>query len=69
MTHDQIQLFEQWALTLGVAGLIAYMGFIMYRMAKDSKAGKLGSIAIFGVLGFGILGYIIKEVLIKTMDL
>ena len=60
--------FETWSLYLGVGGLILYMFFIMYRLAKDSNAGKFGTLIIFFVLGFGVFGFIIKELVIFFMD-
>jgi len=40
----------------------------MYRLAKDSKAGKIGTIAIFGTLGFGVMGFVFKEILTIVLD-
>jgi len=56
--------FAEWATKIFVGGLILYMGYIMYRLAKESKAGKFGGFIIFLVLGFGVAGFIFKEVLI-----
>ena len=39
------------------------MFFIMYKLAAESKAGKLGTFAIFLTLGLGVFGFIAKEVL------
>jgi hypothetical protein len=41
----------------------------MYKLMKDSNAGKFGGFIIFGALGLGVLGFIIKEVLIHTLDM
>ena len=64
-----IEQFETWSLYIGVGGLILYMFFIMYRLAKDSNAGKFGTIIIFLVLGLGVFGFIIKEILIFALDI
>lgn len=64
-----IEQFETISLYVCVGGLILYMFYIMYRLAKDSKAGKIGTIAIFGTLGFGVLGFIIKEILVVVLDI
>ncbi len=69
MTSDQINQFEHWSMIIGVWGLILYMAFIMYRMAKDSKAGRLGTFAIFLALGFGLLGFVAKEIIIEFLHL
>lgn len=50
-----------------VGALILYMGYIMYRLGKDSKAGRFGAIMIFFLLGFGMAGFIFKEVAIQFM--
>jgi len=44
------------------------MGFIMYRLGKESKAGKTGMLWIFIGLGAGVLGFIIKEILVAVID-
>jgi len=38
-------------------------------LAKESDAGKFGAMIIFGALGLGVIGFVIKEVLIRTMDI
>ena len=63
-----IEQFETISLYVCVGGLILYMFYIMYRLAKDSKAGKIGTIAIFGTLGFGVMGFVFKEILTIVLD-
>ncbi len=55
--------FEELSLSIGLSGIILYMVFIMYRLAKDSQAGKFGAFIIFLVLGLGIFGFVGKEVI------
>lgn len=62
-----IATFEQWSMILGISLLIGYMGFIMWDLAKQSKAGRFGTIMIFVVLGLGLLGFIIKTVIIEVL--
>ena len=64
-----IEQFETISLYVCVGGLILYMFYIMYRLAKDSNAGKMGTIVIFGTLGFGVLGFVIKEILTVVLDI
>ena len=66
MTTEQ---FETMSLYICVGGLILYMFFIMYRLAKDSDAGKFGTLIIFTVLGLGVLGFVIKEALVLFLDI
>ena len=63
-----IEQFETMSLYVCVSGLIAYMLFIMYKLAAESKAGKLGTLAIFLTLGLGIFGFIAKEVITVAMS-
>ena len=64
-----IEQFETISLYVCVGGLILYTFYIMYRLAKDSKAGKVGTIAIFGTLGLGVMGFVFKEILTIVLDL
>lgn len=63
-----VEQFETISLYVCVGGLILYMFYIMYRLAKDSKAGKMGTIAIFGTLGLGVIGFVAKEILTIVLD-
>lgn len=63
-----IEVFETWSLYLGVGGLIGYMVFIMWDLAKQSKAGKFGTMILFIALGLGLLGFVIKTVIVSVME-
>lgn len=63
-----IEVFERWSLILGVGGLIAFMTFIMWDLAKESKAGRFGTFILFIALGLGLLGFVIKTVLVEVVD-
>jgi hypothetical protein len=58
-----IQQFESISLFLGIGGLMAYMVFIMFRLAKESNAGRFGGFVIFGALGLGLVGFATKSVI------
>ncbi|MDO3383908.1 DUF2788 domain-containing protein [Gilvimarinus algae] len=60
--------FETWSLYLGVGGLIAFMVFIVWDLAKKSKAGRFGTFILFLALGLGLLGFIIKTLLVEVID-
>ena len=49
-----------FGLPFGVSAFIGYMFFIIWRLAKESKAGRFGTFVLFVVLGFGMLGFIAK---------
>jgi uncharacterized membrane protein len=54
--------FSTWAVRLGVGGMIALMFFIVYSLARDSKAGKYGTVVLMIALMMGVLGFSIKAV-------
>ncbi|MGB5472359.1 MAG: DUF2788 domain-containing protein [Gammaproteobacteria bacterium] len=58
-----IEQFESISLNLGVGGLVLYMLFVMYRLAKESGAGRFGTLVIFLSLGLGIVGFATKSVI------
>ena len=60
--------FEELSLFLGVGGLILYMIFIMYKLAKDSGAGRFRALMIFLSLGLGIVGFAVKSVIQMVID-
>ncbi|MBL8384386.1 MAG: DUF2788 domain-containing protein [Burkholderiales bacterium] len=53
----------QFGLTWGVGGLIVLMLFIILSVARESKAGRLGTFVLFFVLAFGIFGFLMKQVI------
>jgi hypothetical protein len=65
MTLEQ---FESWSLTLGVGGLIAWMLLIIWKMGRESKAGKWGYFVLFLALGLGFIGFIAKTILVELMN-
>lgn len=60
-------VFEEWMMTLLITGLVGFMGFIVWDLAKKSKAGRFGTFLLFGVLGLGILAFVIKSVVIAYL--
>lgn len=62
-------VFSQLAMSILLTALIGWMGFIVWDLAKKSKAGKFGTIALFTVLGAGVLGFIVKTILVEVMQI
>ncbi len=62
-------VFSQLALLVFLTGLIVWMGFIVWDLAKKSQAGRFGTIALFIVLGAGVVGFIVKTVLVEIMQI
>lgn len=64
-----IEMFEEWSLAIGITLLIAYMAYIVWDLAKKSGAGKFGTIVLFGALGMGAAGFVIKAILVETLQI
>ncbi len=63
-----VEQFEEWSLIIGLSGLIGFMFFIVWNLGKESKAGKFGMFVLFLALGLGLLGFIIKLVLVEMLQ-
>ncbi len=63
-----VEVFEDISLFLGVGGLILFMLFIVWDLAKESKAGRLGTFVLFTALGVGLFGFVIKGVLMEIIE-
>ena len=61
-TEAQVSSF---GLTFGVGAFMLYMLFIIGELAWKAKAGRTGTIVLFFVLSFGMLGFIAKTVFEK----
>jgi hypothetical protein len=61
-TEEQI---AEWGMTFGLGAFMLYMLFIIGELAYRSKAGKIGTFALFFVLAFGMVGFVAKSVIQK----
>lgn len=59
-TEEQVAWF---GLTFGVSAFMLYMVFIIFQLARESKAGRMGTFVLFLALGFGLLGFVAKGVI------
>ena len=50
-------------LTYGVGAFMVFMLFIVGELAYKAKAGKTGTLVLFFVLSFGMVGFVVKEAL------
>ena len=66
LTEAQI---AHWGLTWGVGGFIALMLFIIWKVARESKAGRFGTFVLFFVLAFGIFGFVMKQLIQWLLDI
>jgi hypothetical protein len=65
-TEEQVSNF---GVTFGLAAFIGFMLFIIWNLARQSKAGKLGTFVLFFVLAFGMLGFIAKSIIQWAMGM
>ncbi len=61
--------FEDLSLKICFTGLILYMLFIIGNLAKESKAGRYGTVWLFIALGLGFVGFIAKGLIQKFMGI
>jgi hypothetical protein len=66
ITEAQI---AEFGMTFGLTGFILFMLFIIGHLAKESKAGRLGTFVLFFVLAFGMLGFVAKAIIQKVLGL
>ncbi|MDR5865714.1 DUF2788 domain-containing protein [Halomonas koreensis] len=60
--------FETWVTPLMIGGLMLFMSFIIWDLAKQSRAGRFGTLMLFVVLGAGMLGYLFKVVITWALE-
>lgn len=53
----------QFGLSFGIGAFMLYMVFIIFQLARESKAGKFGTFVLFLALGFGLVGFAAKSVI------
>jgi hypothetical protein len=58
------EMLTRLGMGIGVPIILAFLFFIIWDLAKQSKAGRLGTIMMFLALGGGFIGYMIKEFLV-----
>jgi hypothetical protein len=62
--YTEAQIAE-FGVTFGLGAFMLYMLFIIGELAYRSKAGKVGTFALFFVLAFGMVGFVAKSVIQK----
>jgi hypothetical protein len=61
-TESQV---AEFGVTFGLGAFMLYMLFIIGELAYRSKAGKVGTFALFFVLAFGMIGFVAKSIIQK----
>ncbi len=64
--YDEEQI-AQFGLTFGVGAFMLYMTFIIFQLARESKAGKFGTFVLFLALGVGLIGFVAKGLITYFM--
>lgn len=62
-------VFSQISMAVLLTGLMVWMGFIVWDLAKKSKAGRFGTFMMFTIMGAGVLGFVIKTVLVEIIQI
>jgi hypothetical protein len=65
-SEEQIADF---GLTFGLSGFILFMLFIIWDLARKSKAGRLGTFVLFFVLAFGMFGFVAKSIIARLLGI
>lgn len=61
--------FENISLVVGLTALVIYMMFIIYKLGKEAKVGRYGYFILFGALGLGVFGFVVKSVIVRMLNL
>jgi len=62
------QQFTNISMGVCLTVLMVFMGFIIWDLGKKSGAGRFGTAMLFLVLGVGVVGFVIKDVMIEVMS-
>lgn len=65
-TEEQI---AEFGLTFGIGAFIVFMLFVIWQLARESKAGRFGTFVLFFVLAFGMFGFVAKSVIQKVLGM
>ena len=66
LTEEQI---AEFGMTFGIGAFMLFMLFIVGEIAWKAKAGRTGTLILFFVLSFGMLGFIAKTIMEKVWGL
>ncbi len=59
----------EFGMTFGIGAFMLYLLFIIFDLARKSKAGKLGTFVLFFVLAFGMIGFVAKSIIARILGL
>jgi hypothetical protein len=58
----------EYGVNIGVGGLILFMVFIVWDLARKSNAGVFGTLILYLALALGILGFVIKTAITYLLE-
>lgn len=59
---SEVQI-SQFGLSFGIGAFVLYMLFIVWNLARESRAGRFGTFVLFLVLSFGMVGFLAKSLI------
>ena len=59
----------EFGMTFGIWAFMLYMLFIIFDLARKSKAGRLGTFVLFFVLAFGMIGFVAKSIIARLLGI
>lgn len=59
---------SEYGVTLGVGGLVLFMIFIVWDLARSSRAGKFGTIILYVGLAMGVFGFLLKVIITYMLE-
>jgi hypothetical protein len=65
-TEEQV---SEFGLTVGLGGFMVFMLFIIWNLARESKAGRMGTFILFFVLAFGMIGFVAKSIIARILGI
>ena len=66
--YSEEQIAE-FGMTFGIGAFMLYMLFIIFDLARKSKAGRLGTFVLFFVLAFGMIGFVAKSIIARLLGI
>lgn len=63
------QQIAAFGLSFGLGAFILYMLFIVLQLARESRAGRFGTLVLFVVLALGMIGFVAKSVIERVLDI
>jgi hypothetical protein len=62
------ETFESLMLYGLVGALVLFMAFIVWDLSRKARAGRFGTLVLFLALGLGVLGFLIKTLVVAKME-